>query len=248
MGNARATNARVWIMEGSNGRIGMGLSQVNIWSQSPFCFGGQIRSSSTNSILPSQYFPSLTSSASQSRRELSCDRERGGVEAFRIPASFLICNTNSRNRSTGIKVGLVKPRCAIVGNREMRTIIQYRRIPIAALTIAAWLGLVATGFAFWERYESTPGRIDDAKDAPRSGSNGWELVLFVHPHCPCSRASLQELAELTQRTKTDAEFRVVFVRPENAPEGWEHSELWDVATAIPRVRVSCDSDGSEARR
>ncbi len=122
------------------------------------------------------------------------------------------------------------------------------RTLVSGLVLAAWLGLVATGFAFWENYESTPGRIDRVEDVHHPESKGWELVLFVHPHCPCSRASLQELAELAHRLKEDVTIRVVFVRPPDVPEGWERSELWEVAAGIPGVQVSNDLDGSEARR
>jgi hypothetical protein len=116
------------------------------------------------------------------------------------------------------------------------------------LALAAWLGLVATGFAFWERYESTPGRIDRAEIANDYRTGRWELVLFVHPHCPCTRVSLQEFAELAQRVKSDVAIRVVFVRPHDVPIGWERTELWDMAAAIPGVQMSCDADGSEALR
>jgi hypothetical protein len=116
------------------------------------------------------------------------------------------------------------------------------------LALAAWLGLVATGFAFWEKYESTPGRVDRAEGATQNGTGGWELVLFVHPHCPCSRVSLQEFAELACRVSSDVALRVIFVRPQDVPLGWERTELWDLAAGIPRVQVSCDTDGSEALR
>jgi hypothetical protein len=119
---------------------------------------------------------------------------------------------------------------------------------ITGLLIATWLGLVATGFAFWEKYDSTPGQAERADSSPPSTQRGWELVLFAHPQCPCTRASLGELAELAHQAGPNLAIRVVFVRPSDAPEGWEHSELWSMAAAIPGVQVSCDPDGSEARR
>jgi hypothetical protein len=116
------------------------------------------------------------------------------------------------------------------------------------LAIAAWLALVASGFAFWEKYETTPGQIHRSEDAAHPSLGKWEFVLFVHPHCPCTRATIQELAELVQRAGPNVLVRVVFVRPEDAPTGWERSELWNAAAAIPGVQVSCDEDGSEAHR
>jgi hypothetical protein len=114
--------------------------------------------------------------------------------------------------------------------------------------IAAWLGLVASGFAFWERYDFTPGQAGHGDSVPPSSHNGWELVLFAHPHCPCTRASLNELTELARQAGPGVAVRVVFVRPSDAPQEWERSDLWDTAAAIPGVRVSCDPGGVEARR
>ena len=41
---------------------------------------------------------------------------------------------------------------------------------------------------------------------------------------------------------------VLFYRPAEAPAGWEKSDLWDKAAAIPNVRVTWDDGGIEARR
>jgi hypothetical protein len=118
---------------------------------------------------------------------------------------------------------------------------------LMGLGIAAWLGLVASGFALWDRYDSTPAVECHSDSPPPSSHAGWELVLFAHPHCPCTRASLNELAELARQARPSPIIRVVFVRPSDAPEGWERSELWHAAAAIPGVLVSCDSGGVEAR-
>ena len=41
---------------------------------------------------------------------------------------------------------------------------------------------------------------------------------------------------------------VLFVKPANLAEGWEKTDLWASATAIPGVSVVEDDDGIEARR
>jgi hypothetical protein len=116
------------------------------------------------------------------------------------------------------------------------------------LGLAAWGGLIAGGFWLWERYDSTPGPDGPPPgDRPASGSD-YEVVMFVHPHCPCSRAGLAELAEATRRAGPNVGVRVAFVRPPGAGDGWERGELWDAAAALPGVRVGCDAGGAEARR
>src|SRR5215210_4678983 len=113
-----------------------------------------------------------------------------------------------------------------------------------------WLGAVAAGFAAWEAYDATPG--DGPRDArtetDRPATGRGELVMFAHPRCPCTRASLAELGELLSHNSVGAEVRILFVRPEGVADGWERGELWATAADIPGVRVECDPGGAEAAR
>jgi len=72
--------------------------------------------------------------------------------------------------------------------------------------------------------------------------------MFAHPRCECTRASLTELREILSRTTFAPNVRIVFIRPKGMPSGWEQDELWTKAAEIPRVRVECDAEGTEARR
>ena len=74
------------------------------------------------------------------------------------------------------------------------------------------------------------------------------LMLFVHPHCPCSRASLSEFTSIVQSARQPLTAQVVFVKPAGASTGWEKSPLWDVACEIPGVSVICDDDGRLASK
>jgi hypothetical protein len=74
------------------------------------------------------------------------------------------------------------------------------------------------------------------------------LVLFVHPRCPCTRATLGELARIMARTGGRVHAAVEFVVPPSQDPGWARSDLWRSAAAIPGVRVGIDQDGTEARR
>ncbi len=108
-----------------------------------------------------------------------------------------------------------------------------------------WLAGVAAGFAAWDVYDATPGP-QAAADEPDAAA--WTLTLYAHPHCPCTRASLGELAELARALPPDVSVRVAFVRPAGAPPGWERTASWDAAAAVPGVTVTCDVDGAEAAR
>jgi hypothetical protein len=115
---------------------------------------------------------------------------------------------------------------------------------------AAWLCGIAGAFAAWESYDATPGAVagDARSAAPVRPGERWSLVLFAHPHCPCTRAGLAELREILAEAPGPIDVRVLFVRPGGVGEGWERGELWDAAAAIPGLRVECDPEGAEARR
>lgn len=72
------------------------------------------------------------------------------------------------------------------------------------------------------------------------------LLMFVHPKCPCSRASLRELQRLMARTPVAVE--VYFYLPEGEGESWLHTASWEIASATPGVTTQVDADGQLARR
>jgi len=123
-----------------------------------------------------------------------------------------------------------------------------------AIAIVAWLGLLGGGLGVALHYESTPGAAPE-KEAPRQWPAGAleraagkaTLVMFAHPKCPCTRASIAELAELMNKLGDSADAYVLFLRPSEMPEGWERSSSWASAERIPHVRVATDVDGALAK-
>lgn len=121
------------------------------------------------------------------------------------------------------------------------------------LWIGAWLAVLATGFGIVVDHAFTPGVSAAAAalrpDAEDRGSSPLpELELFLHPHCPCSKATLGELARLLAHCQGRLAVTIHFLRPAEAPVGWERTELWDEAAALPGVRVLVDQGGAEAAR
>jgi hypothetical protein len=121
------------------------------------------------------------------------------------------------------------------------------------LATGLWLLLVTAGFAWFERYSREPGeagespthwpadsRLPHATDQPT-------LLFFAHPQCPCTRASLAELARVLARCPGKVNPIVVFLRYQRFDEQWTHGDLWREAGAIPGVKVLAD-DGKEAGR
>ena len=117
-----------------------------------------------------------------------------------------------------------------------------------------WLGLLAAGFKVQMDYERAPGAKGEVEARWPAGSglegpSGGSLwVLFLHPRCPCSRASLQELKLLLAEARRPTRAVVVFTLPREAGDAWSEGELWREARAWAGARVVADRDGSEARR
>ena len=77
---------------------------------------------------------------------------------------------------------------------------------------------------------------------------GSTLIMFAHPRCPCTRASLGELEKIVARFQGSVTPWVVFFKPSGADESWDQTDLRESAAAMPGVHVVSDPDGVEARR
>ena len=119
---------------------------------------------------------------------------------------------------------------------------------------ALWLLIIGAGIGLLWNYESTPGVAaatpgrwpSDSRIKP--DADRATLVMLAHPHCPCTRASIGELARLMTQAQGRVTAYVLFVRPANFSDAWVQSELWASAAAIPGVTPVLDDDGIEAGR
>jgi hypothetical protein len=119
-------------------------------------------------------------------------------------------------------------------------------------TTAAWLLISGFGLSHLLRYSATPGAQSDPPGT-RPELAGWSppagvhtLVLAIHPHCPCSRATLGELDAIMARCRGHLAARVLFVRPAGFDESWVRTDLWRHACRIPGASVAIDDRGREA--
>ena len=123
---------------------------------------------------------------------------------------------------------------------------------MSGLTVVVWLGAILAGFAKWEKYDHTPGPEPIAEVDLAVASSPCEVVMFLHPQCPCSRASLGELIRMVSffpgRTKALPDIRVVMVLPDGVGEDWEQSSLCDLASSARALMVGHDRGGRAARK
>jgi hypothetical protein len=116
-----------------------------------------------------------------------------------------------------------------------------------------WVAAVVAGLGALQAYKSRPGRVGhtppvfiDRTSGPNSAARP-RLLMFLHPKCPCSKASLNELAEIVARAPDKAAVELVFVRPAGAAPDWSKTPLREQAAAIPNVRL-VEDDGTLAQR
>jgi hypothetical protein len=126
------------------------------------------------------------------------------------------------------------------------------RLQLLILSVV-WVATTASGFGLLWSYGYTPGNPanplpswpSDSRIPRKPGRS--VLVMFAHPHCPCTRASVGELAWILARVPDRVSPYVVFVKPSGAAEGWEKTDLWQSVLGTPGVRALRDDDGREAR-
>lgn len=120
--------------------------------------------------------------------------------------------------------------------------------------MAAWCGCAALGMRSMLDYEFTAAKASDSPSkwpttsALVRSEDRPTLVMFLHPRCPCSRASLTELSQLATSSDGRLSIQIVFVLPSNVAEGWKQASLWKWAQEIPGAVVTTDQNGTEAQR
>jgi hypothetical protein len=123
-----------------------------------------------------------------------------------------------------------------------------------AVAVVIWLVGVVLGTQFLWAYKTTPGATAAAPAnwpgsklvAPASGHS--TLVMFVHPLCSCTRASLAELESVLRQSDGRVSAWVMVLHPGGTSDEWQRSSTLDAARHIPGVHVVMDAEGAEADR
>lgn len=136
----------------------------------------------------------------------------------------------------------------VLRSHSMKT--AFMRIGICAV----WLSAAAAGAWILASYGNAPGAIGQTPQSWPSDSQIVRpsdrpvLVMFAHPQCPCTRASVSELNRLLTRCRGEAAVHVLYIQPPGLPHEWTQSASWKHASEISGVTIGADSDGAEARR
>lgn len=119
-----------------------------------------------------------------------------------------------------------------------------------------WLVLVGVGLWWFNRESFTPGAAGsphalwpvDSRVPVSTSPGAHTLVLALHPECPCSRATVEELGVILATNGDRLQARVLMVQYAALPRPAEETALWKQAAVLPGVWLQADPEGAESRR
>lgn len=129
-----------------------------------------------------------------------------------------------------------------------------KNLPMFGLAMG-WIGVLAVGTAISATYENKPGDpasapaiaiSTDGVEPAKSSKATFHIIMFVHPKCPCTRASMAELRNLMEKFP-DLKATVFFYRPASEKTGWEKTEIWKMASSVKNIDPQIDVDGQKAK-
>ncbi|MBI1380308.1 MAG: hypothetical protein GC161_04390 [Planctomycetaceae bacterium] len=125
-----------------------------------------------------------------------------------------------------------------------------------ALVLALLVVPMAAGLGLWTSYAARPGPGPDASlDWPAGSSveralDRPTLLVFAHPRCPCTRASLENLDRLLTNLQRSLRTEVLLWTPAGLDlaetEAFADSSVLHRARAMPGISVRLDPGGDLA--
>ena len=113
-----------------------------------------------------------------------------------------------------------------------------------------WVGL-SLGFvveSLRPDFEGRPAGAAHSSLGPSETAGAPQLLLFLHPRCPCSRAALADLARLLTHAPAELAATAWFFQPADAPPAWLEGDILDQARGISRLEIRIDVGGALAAR
>ncbi len=121
------------------------------------------------------------------------------------------------------------------------------------LILSIWASGLAAGMAWLWSYEHKSGGV--AQSFPQWPVNAvlspqpakYNLVLSLHPHCPCSTATVEELSAILAHTSAALHVYILEYALPSADPAWSaSSSLSKSIRRLPNTTVVADLDGQEA--
>lgn len=121
-----------------------------------------------------------------------------------------------------------------------------------SIAVFLWVTALLVGSGFATSYSLEAGNAAAALDNWPARSRlsmpatQPKLLVFLHPECPCSKATLGELNVLLHRHLNRIDAEIVFSTPHTNVADVRESTLWKAASEISNVDLS--ADGGETAR
>jgi len=118
------------------------------------------------------------------------------------------------------------------------------------MLICTWAVGVGVGVHWLWSYAQVPGSQGELSVWPTASQieptkNQPMLLMFAHPRCPCTRASIRELERLMAKFPGQAATYLVFTEPDGLADDWSWTQL-EIGN-LPGIRVLDDPGGREAK-
>ncbi len=137
---------------------------------------------------------------------------------------------------------------------------------VIAFSLSCWGVVLIAGTFALANYSSAPGNRLESRPTSekyeaqeRISLDKWPtssvisavlerptLLIFLHPRCPCSRASLRELASVLSNSEISPRVIALFYCPKGEPDSWAHTDLWSSMEKVSDCTLYVDRDGEEA--
>lgn len=128
-----------------------------------------------------------------------------------------------------------------------------RRVVLISCALGIWLLALVAGFGGQVIYSAGSGEV---KQSPRAWPATTDvarsdalptLLVFLHPKCPCSRATIEQLQRTLVGRWESIEVRAIFVLPPGVEPGWEEDSLLRQVRLMPHASIVLDHGGNEAK-
>ncbi|HIA53604.1 MAG TPA: hypothetical protein EYN91_16180 [Candidatus Melainabacteria bacterium] len=116
-----------------------------------------------------------------------------------------------------------------------------------------WIGMLFIGHLVLFEYELTPSPLTNTKrvfphhSGVQLAHGRQNIVLFLHPACPCSVATVDEFHQLMRQGDKDSVGTVIFYMPPEKEGEWSLAPIIQSVKRIRNVSVEYDTDGSLAQ-
>jgi hypothetical protein len=124
----------------------------------------------------------------------------------------------------------------------------------AGVAVASWIILAASGTVALLARETREAPRRVTPDAWPSGTHIQRaphratLLMFVHPNCPCTRASVSRLMQIISALPAASRPQTIFVARPAAEKDWRAEWLTSMAASVPDSIIVRDAHTIEANR